>query len=147
MIEHADRLREDNFGHSSKRYRVIFTFVLLALAWLSLTTSSVANENWPQFRGSGALGVVDDPSLPMSWSTTDNVEWVADVPGLGWSSPIVWDDLVIVTTVVSDGSVEDPRAGFYFGGERPTPTDQHRWMVFAFDINTGKLLWQQEGAI
>ena len=59
MIEHADRPREDNFGHSSKRYRVIFTFVLLALAWLSLTTSSVANENWPQFRGSGALGVVD----------------------------------------------------------------------------------------
>ena len=139
MIENAGRACEEHCWRVSERQRVIFTCVLVVLAWLSLPTVSIANDNWPQFRGSGALGVVDDPTLPMTWSTTDNVEWVVDVPGLGWSSPIVWNDLVIVTGVASEGAVEEPRAGFYFGGERPTPTDEHRWMVLAFSISTGDL--------
>ena len=144
MIKNVGRGCEEYCWRASERRRVIFTCVLVVLAWFSLSNTSIANENWPQFRGHGALGVVDDPSLPMTWSTTDNVQWIADVPGLGWSSPIVWDDLVIVTGVASEGAVEEPRAGFYFGGERPAPTDEHRWMVFAFSIGTGDLVWQQE---
>ncbi len=144
MIENAGRACEEHCWRVPERQRVIFICVLVVLAWLSLPTVSIANDNWPQFRGSGALGVVDDPTLPMAWSTTDNVEWVVDVPGLGWSSPIVWNDLVIVTGVASEGAVEEPRAGFYFGGERPTPTDEHRWMVLAFSVSTGELRWEQE---
>ena len=61
-------------------------------------------ENWPAFRGGKARAVVeDDQRLPMIWSTTDNVVWKAPVEGLGWSSPIVWDDLIFLTTVASEG--------------------------------------------
>ena len=144
MIKNVGCGCDEHCRRAPERRRVIFTCVLVGLTWFSLTTTAIANENWPQFRGHGALGVVDDPSLPMTWSTTDNVQWIVDVPGLGWSSPIVWDDLVIVTGVASQGAVEEPRAGFYFGGERPTPTDEHRWMVFAYSIETGDLMWQEE---
>ena len=144
MIKNVGSGCEEQCWRATERRCVILACVLVGLTWFSLTTTAIANENWPQFRGHGALGVVDDPSLPMTWSTTDNVQWIADVPGLGWSSPIVWDDLVIVTGVASEGAVEEPRAGFYFGGERPAPTDEHRWMVFAFSIGTGDLVWQQE---
>ncbi|MGD8328659.1 MAG: pyrrolo-quinoline quinone, partial [Acidobacteriota bacterium] len=47
---------------------------------------SRAPENWPQFRGPDALPVSDNPNLPSSWSRTDNVEWVTEIPGTGWSS-------------------------------------------------------------
>ena len=144
MIKNVGSGCEEQCWRATERRCVILTCVLVGLTWFSLTTTAIANENWPQFRGHGALGVVDDPSLPMTWSTTDNVQWIVDVPGLGWSSPIVWDDLVIVTGVASQGAVEEPRAGFYFGGERPTPTDEHRWMVFAYSIETGDLMWQEE---
>ena len=144
MIKNVGRVREEHCWRAPGRHLVSSTCVIVLSTWLGLTTTSSANENWPQFRGNGALGVVDDPSLPMTWSTTDNVQWIADVPGLGWSSPIVWGDLVIVTGVASEGAVEEPRAGFYFGGERPAPTDEHRWMVFAFSIGSGELVWQQE---
>ena len=144
MIKNVGSGCEEQCWRATERRCVILACVLVGLTWFSLTTTAIANENWPQFRGHGALGVVDDPSLPMTWSTTDNVQWIVDVPGLGWSSPIVWDDLVIVTGVASQGAVEEPRAGFYFGGERPTPTDEHRWMVFAYSIETGDLMWQEE---
>ena len=82
MIKNVGRGCEEYCWRASERRRVIFTCVLIVLAWFSLSNTSIANENWPQFRGHGALGVVDDPSLPMTWSTTDNVQWIADVQGL-----------------------------------------------------------------
>src|SRR5213075_411509 len=57
--------------------------------------------NWPQFRGPGALGVGDNPNLPDRWSTNENVAWKIEVPGRGWSAPIVWGERVFITTVAS----------------------------------------------
>jgi hypothetical protein len=34
---------------------------------------------------------------------------------------VVWGNRVFVTTVVSDGTVEEPQKGLYFGGNRPEP--------------------------
>ena len=62
----------------------------LALALLTLT-SGFAQENWPQFRGAQSLGVAANTNLPTVWSTNQNVAWKATIPGMGWSSPIVWE--------------------------------------------------------
>ena len=103
------------------------------------------SANWPQFHGPGALGVADHPSLPDRWSTNENVAWKAEVPGRGWSSPIVWGERVFVTTVVSGGEVEPAKKGLYFGGERKEiPRDEHRWFVLGFDLKSGRELWRQE---
>jgi outer membrane protein assembly factor BamB len=104
-----------------------------------------AGENWPQFRGEGAMGVATGTTPPTSWSTTENVLWKTPIPGKGWSSPIVWGDRIFVTTVVSEGKVEASKKGLYFGGERPKPpTDVHHWKLLCLDWNTGKLLWERE---
>ena len=82
--------------------------------------------------GPGARGVSEAAGLPTRWSTTENVAWVADLPGLGWSSPVVWDDTVYVTTVVSAGPVEEPLGGLYRGRETWAPsTAEHQWIVYA----------------
>ncbi|MGH9320510.1 MAG: hypothetical protein ACRD21_15170 [Vicinamibacteria bacterium] len=49
-------------------------------------------KNWPQFRGPGGSAVSESGSPPVSWSDSENVVWVRDIPGRGWSSPIVWGD-------------------------------------------------------
>ena len=104
------------------------------------------SDNWPAFRGDDALNVAaDDERLPMTWSTTENVVWAADIKGLGWSSPIVWGDKVFVTTVWSEGEEEEPKKGLYFGGNRLTPSkDRHHWVVYALDRATGEPLWERE---
>ena len=53
---------------------------------------------WPGFRGPDGIPVSDNDRLPLHWSTTENVEWSVDVPGSGWSSPIVVGDTVFLTT-------------------------------------------------
>src|SRR5438132_11443520 len=87
-------------------------------------------NNWPQFRGAQASGAVEAKGLPETWSTTTNVVWKMDIPGSGWSSPIIWGNRVFVTSVVREGKEESPIKGLYFGGNRLTPSpDAHRWMV------------------
>lgn len=117
----------------------------LVLALVMGAAALAAEDGWPQFRGPGARGISDDAGLPTRWSTTENVQWVIDVPGLGWSSPIVWEDTVYLTSVVSAGSVEQPLGGLYRGSETWQPSEvEHRWVVYAIDVETGDLTWERE---
>lgn len=112
------------------------------VAW---TACAEAQTHWPQFRGADSRGVADEAVLPERWSATENVAWKTDLPGRGWSSPIVWGDRVFVTTVVSTGQAEAPKKGLYFGGDRPQPPDAvHQWKVFCLDLATGKVRWERQ---
>ena len=111
---------------------------------MTLLAATLADEKWPQFRGPGSLGVAEDPNLPDTWSTTENVAWKTDIPGSGWSSPVVWGDNIFVTSVVSTVEGEKPKKGLYFGGERKAAADIHRWVVYSVDWKTGKIRWQKE---
>jgi len=120
----------------------------LCLTWTLLGFAAYgagASADWPQFRGPGSLGVATSSDLPDRWSNSENVGWKVELPGRGWSSPIVWGDRVFLTTVVSEGEVEDPKKGLYFGGERQEiPTSLHRWLVLCLDLNSGREVWRQE---
>ncbi len=117
-----------------------------ALLLLACALPALADDNnWPQFRGPGSLGVSDNPRLPDRWGTNQNVAWKTAVDGRGWSSPIVWGDKVFLTTVTSDGPVEPPKKGLYFGGERmEIPQKTSHWIVLCLDLATGRELWRRE---
>ncbi len=119
--------------------------VLALTAGAGAQAGQLGNDDWRQFRGPGARGVVDDAGagLPDTWSTTENVAWASDIPGLGWSSPIVTGGTVVLTSVVSDGEVETPAGGLYFGGDRDAPSSVHQWNVYALDVATGALQWER----
>ncbi len=140
-----------NFADAGRRFRTSAVFFgrppVLAAAVLLLAAPPAfgASANWPQFRGPGGTGVADNPGVPDCWGTNQNLAWKAEVPGRGWSSPIVWGDRVFVTTVASEGQVEQPKKGLYLGGERKAvSTDDHHWLVLGFDLATGRELWRQE---
>src|SRR5918992_2071607 len=80
---------------------------------LSVSPRGAEPSGWPQFRGPGGSGIADGPVLPQHWSTTTNVAWSVDIPGRGWSSPIVWRDRVFVTTAVSPGAFKAPSTGIF----------------------------------
>lgn len=105
----------------------------------------VEGQEWPQFRGPGSTGVAaDNPLLPETWSTTENVAWKTAIPGHGWSSPIAWGDRIFLTSVIAAGNTEAPRKGLYLQGERPAPNIEHRYVVYAIDFATGTIAWQRE---
>ena len=58
-----------------------------------------------------------NPDLPLRWSATENVEWVAEIPGTGWSSPIVWGTRVFLTTATSAQEMKGPSLGTDFSND------------------------------
>ncbi|MBM3810832.1 MAG: serine/threonine protein kinase [Acidimicrobiia bacterium] len=111
--------------------------------WLSCAMVLCAGD-WIQFRGPGSAGVAPDGNLPERWSPTENIVWKTEIPGMGWSSPVVSGGRIFLTSVVSSEAGEAPKKGLYFGGNRGTPKDAHRWMVYAVEFKTGKKLWERE---
>ena len=67
---------------------------------LSATTSRASAGDWPQFRGPTGQGVADAAGLPVEWGTSKNVAWKVNVPGHGWSSPVIAGGRVYLTTAV-----------------------------------------------
>lgn len=63
-----------------------------------MSAAVFGEDNWPQFRGHGGLGIGSGNS-PTEWNfqTEQNVAWKTPIPGLGHSAPIVWGDRVFLT--------------------------------------------------
>ena len=146
-----------------------FTLAFSLLLVTPFVTAPVTPDTiWPQFRGPAGRAVSSIASLPTTWSTTMNVAWKVDVPGRGWSSPIVWGDQVFVTTAVSPGAFKQPSPGIYGNDyaadlqqqgasdeeimaklrardiESPQESGDLRFMVYSFDVATGRIRWQQQ---
>ena len=120
--------------------------VILLLASFTLVLRAEGTEDWPCFRGPTAMGVAEDDSrLPDRWSRTENVRWVTEMSGWGWSSPIVSGDRVFLTAVVNENEYEKPKKGLYNGmGRAKPPQGMHRWMVYCLNLDSGKILWERE---
>lgn len=99
-------------------------------------------DDWPQFRGPAGTGVVTGKRFPpAAWSPKENVAWRYEVPGQGWSCPIVVGGKVFVTSCVSDEKVAAPKTGYYAPKDTKTHAGEHRWLVLCLDAATGKVLW------
>ena len=120
--------------------RLLYFALLIGLL---LVVAPLTGEDWPQFRGSQAGVGMDHPDLPDSWSSSENVVWKIDVPGLGWSSPVISGDHVFLTTVATAAPGEAPRPGFYLG-DWPASKTPHRWLLYDIDFNTGRVRWERE---
>jgi outer membrane protein assembly factor BamB len=63
-----------------------------------------AAKYWTRWRGPSGQGLVDGTNYTDAWSPTTRVKWRTPIAGLGHSSPIVWNDLIFLTTASFDGS-------------------------------------------
>ncbi|HCQ98403.1 MAG TPA: serine/threonine protein kinase [Acidobacteria bacterium] len=136
------------FGPRGRRVMRRVAVGPVALAVFLMCPADGATQQWPRFRGLQAGNVADDSVLPDTWSETENIAWKIDIPGLSWSSPIVWDEHIFVTTAISAAEDEvQPIPGLYDPGEHNgsvPASGEHRWMVFDIDFETGAVRWAKE---
>jgi outer membrane protein assembly factor BamB len=69
---------------------------------LCLAAAASAHAQWPQFRGPEGLGTTT-ARVPLTWSEESNVRWKTAIHGRAWSSPIVIDNQIWVSTATPDG--------------------------------------------
>jgi outer membrane protein assembly factor BamB len=92
--------------------------LLVALLLSPLTT--IASDEWSQFRGPNGTGVSETKGLPTEFGPTKNVVWKTELPS-GHSSPVLTRDRIFVTA-----------------------HDKEKLYVIALDRQTGKIIWQRE---
>jgi outer membrane protein assembly factor BamB len=158
-----------------KRVRnVIRPYLFLRLTGLAcvlfLGPSAVFGQDvvWPQFRGPDSNPVGSHAGLAERWSKTENVEWSQEIPGRGWSSPIVTGGKVYLTTVTTEGKSKAPQIGTEYSNEyaaelskkglsdeqvleRLTERDIElpkevslRYLIYCLDLKSGKVEWKKE---
>ena len=77
----------------------------LLCASLVMTMVQFAKADWPEFRGPTRNGVSTDLQVPYEWSASDNIAWKQEIPGSGWSSPVLVNGRIYLTTAT--GEIED----------------------------------------
>jgi outer membrane protein assembly factor BamB len=78
--------------------RIVPAFLIVFLCLIAQ-----ASGQWPQFRGPHGNGHSDARDLPLNWSETKNVVWKTPIHGRGWSSPVIYDNQIWLTTATQDG--------------------------------------------
>ena len=86
--------------------------------------SAVRAENWPCWRGPRGDGSSLEKHVPTHWNGPEgeNVSWKVAIPGVGHSSPIVWDDRIFLTSCIEQ---------------------REQRILICLDRRTGKRLWQR----
>lgn len=78
--------------------------ILACALLLSLPAFAQESEQWSRFRGPNGQGISTAIGLPTEWSATENIAWKTPIPGGdSWSSPIVWNDHIFLTTTTDGG--------------------------------------------
>jgi outer membrane protein assembly factor BamB len=98
--------------------------------------------DWPAFRGIDAIGVVTEGRPAPTTFTPASAAWRTKIPGLGNSSPIVWGDLLCVTTAISEKD-NSFKPGLYGNIEPVNDSSPHEWKVICLDKRTGAARWEQ----
>lgn len=95
------RFRHARFRRLRRAAELRLTSVLFLSA--SLVLSEAAEAHWPELRGQERNGQALAAKTPLSWSETNNVLWKTPIHDLGWSSPVIWENQIWVTTATADG--------------------------------------------
>ena len=100
---------------------------------------------WPGYRGYMASGVLDNADLPEAFDLQKmiNIRWKVEIPGLGLSSPVIWDNKLFITTAVSKADKKGFRPGIYGDIEPVDDSSEHEWKVLCFDKNSGEQIWER----
>jgi len=102
--------------------------IVSILLWSICGWAASARADWPDFRGPWRNGRANAPGqtnrlgLPLHWSETENVTWKTPIPFQGWSSPVILNGQIWLTTATVEG---------------------HDFFAVCVDQETGKILFDQ----
>lgn len=125
------------------------SLVLLVMLVAVGMVQAQSDAHWPQWRGPFFNGMARGDA-PTVWSDTKNIKWKAQIPGRGFSTPVMWGDRIFLTTAIPSGKAPEAPAPAPEGrraGGGAGPLVEHKFEVLCLDRKTGKILWQRTAKV
>jgi len=124
---------------------LIFVVSFLVLSICKVSCQVNPDRQWTSYRGKLASGVLDNANLPDSFDFNKmlNVRWKKAIPGLGISSPVIWDNKIFITSAISQNDKAGFKPGIYGDISPVQDSSVHEWKVFCIDKNSGKIIWER----
>lgn len=116
---------------------------LLSLSLLCLVSQKLKAADWPQWRGVDGQGHAQGTGYPLKWSESESVIWKTEIPGRGWSSPVIWKKQIWLTTAIEIESAPDRAAERMKANTSDQPLtllDEVKLHVVCLDRESGHLL-------
>jgi outer membrane protein assembly factor BamB len=83
--------------------QLIVRCVSIAICLGTATIALADFTNWPEYRGPEGNGHANSAQLAWQWDEHQNICWKTPIHDRGWSSPVIWDQQVWLTTATQDG--------------------------------------------
>ncbi len=134
---------------------VCLGFLVVVACTFGVLAQGSDQAHWPQWRGPFFNGMARGDA-PTVWSDTSNVKWTTEIPGRGFSTPVIWGDRIFLTTAIPTGKppaqpTPTPEAttgpGERRRGRDTGPQAEHKFDVMSLDRKTGKVLWQKTAKV
>ena len=130
--------------------KTVFKFLICVLLSINFSCqnsniNTAYNNQWPQFRGPRGVGYLENANTPTNWDIEngEHIKWKTAIPGLGHSCPVIWNDLLFVTTAVNTTSSESLKVGLYGDIDEANDSAVHEFKVYCLDKNSGKIIWER----
>jgi len=83
-------------------FLLLFCFLFIWFGHIN-TLAQETTKSWTDYRGPDKNGHSLAQNIPTSWSDSTNVAWKTPIPGRGWSSPVILNNRIWLTTAIDDG--------------------------------------------
>jgi len=126
----------------------------LGIIWLLITLAGadlVFCQNWAHWRGPHACGACPESRPPLEWNEQKNIKWKIQIPGKGYSTPVIWGDQIFFTATAETDRIETSFFSWfkYFldwqSGEETIQTEKiHAFLVLSVNRKDGSIVWQRK---
>ena len=103
-----------------------FLFAFIASVFM---VSIATADDWQIFRGPAGDGSSTLKNLPVELAIDKNVTWKTDLPGEGWSSPVVYKGVVYLTAAIAQSKTDE--------------TSAYDLTVFGINLDNGEVRWKK----
>ncbi|MFC1539376.1 PQQ-binding-like beta-propeller repeat protein, partial [Candidatus Latescibacterota bacterium] len=110
--------------------------LLFSTALFAQQNNSEYIKNWPMWRGPLSTGGAPAGNPPTEWSETKNIRWKAELPGTGYSTPVIWGNDIFISAAIAPDDYKAP-------GRGENPSSAIKYIVMAVDRTNGKVKWER----
>jgi len=132
------------------------------VAELRSSATDIGPAHWPEWRGPYRNGMAPGDA-PTTWNDKKNIKWKTEIPGRGFSTPVIWGDKMFLTTAIQTGKTPEPNpsaAAPNAGAQSPErgrrqggpgggagAQIEHKFLLMCLDRKTGKVIWEKTARV